>query len=114
MDNVYAFIQISIEKNTSSIETNSLVIVGGEGHMTENSRKVIHTAYPEIATINFASYKVRLKVLSGKLLIEPSDTWGMWDIERYISLVENRRDGSDGFKRPPEPSPLSFKPSFHF
>jgi hypothetical protein len=43
--NVYAFIQISIRKNISSIE------------------------------------------MFFQINVEPSDMWGMWDIERYIYLV---------------------------
>ena len=41
----------------------------------------------EVEIINFASYKVRVEVKNEKLVIEPSDLWGMWDIERYISLL---------------------------
>ncbi|MDF2565241.1 MAG: hypothetical protein K0Q53_1636 [Massilibacillus sp.] len=41
----------------------------------------------EVQLINFAAYKVRVEVRDEKLVIEPSDLWGMWDIERYISLL---------------------------
>lgn len=41
----------------------------------------------EIEIINFAAYKVRVEVRDEKLVIEPSDLWGMWNIERYISLL---------------------------
>ncbi|GMQ57209.1 YdcF family protein [Vallitalea sediminicola] len=41
----------------------------------------------EIKIINFASYKVKVTVKNEKLVIEPSDIWGMWDIKRYISLL---------------------------
>lgn len=41
----------------------------------------------EVEIINFASYKVRVEVRNEKLVIEPSDIWGMWDINRYISLL---------------------------
>jgi uncharacterized SAM-binding protein YcdF (DUF218 family) len=41
----------------------------------------------EVQLINFAAYKVSIEVINGKLVIEPSDLWGMWDIERYISLL---------------------------
>lgn len=41
----------------------------------------------EVEIINFASYKVRVEVRNEKLVVVPSDLWGMWDIERYISLL---------------------------
>ncbi|KRE99830.1 hypothetical protein ASG89_27240 [Paenibacillus sp. Soil766] len=41
----------------------------------------------KVEVINFAAYKVRVEVKSEKLVIEPTDIWGMWDIERYISLL---------------------------
>lgn len=43
--------------------------------------------HSEIKIINFASYKVKVTVKNEKLVIEPSDIWGMWDIDRYISLL---------------------------
>lgn len=41
----------------------------------------------EVQLINFAAYKVRVEVSNEKLVVVPSDLWGMWDIERYISLL---------------------------
>lgn len=41
----------------------------------------------KIQIINFASYKVKVVVENAKLVFEPSDIWGMWSIERYISLL---------------------------
>lgn len=41
----------------------------------------------EVEIINFASYKVRVEVRNEKLIIEPPDIWGMWDIKKYISLL---------------------------
>lgn len=46
-----------------------------------------HLKNSEVEIINFASYKVRIEVKDDKLIIEPSGIWGMWDIERYISLL---------------------------
>jgi hypothetical protein len=40
-----------------------------------------------VEIINFASYKVKVEVKNKKLVIEPAGIWGMWDIERYISLL---------------------------
>jgi uncharacterized SAM-binding protein YcdF (DUF218 family) len=40
-----------------------------------------------VKVINFASYKVRVEVKGNKLVIDPPDIWGMWDMERYISLL---------------------------
>lgn len=41
----------------------------------------------DVEIINFASYKVRVEVRNKELVIEPSDLWGMWDMERYVSLL---------------------------
>ncbi|MBA2937334.1 YdcF family protein [Paenibacillus sp. CGMCC 1.16610] len=41
----------------------------------------------KVEVINFASYKVKVAIKNEKLVIDPSDIWGMWDIERYISLL---------------------------
>lgn len=55
----------------------------------------------KVEIINFASYKVRVVVKREKLVIEPSDIWGMWDINRYISLlmgeVPRLLDDSNGY-----------------
>lgn len=55
----------------------------------------------KVQLINFASYKVKVQVKNEKLVIEPSDIWGMWDIEKYISLlmgeIPRLLDNSDGY-----------------
>jgi len=53
--------------------------------MDAGFRKYLESA--EIQLINFAAYKVSVEVINGKLVIESSELWGMWDIERYISLL---------------------------
>lgn len=40
-----------------------------------------------INIINYASYKVKVVVKNGKLTYDNSNILGMWDIERYISLL---------------------------
>lgn len=37
--------------------------------------------------INFAAYRVKVTVMDEKLTLEPSNLWGMWNIERYITLL---------------------------
>ncbi|WP_042461869.1 ElyC/SanA/YdcF family protein [Neobacillus dielmonensis] len=55
----------------------------------------------EVELINFASYKVRVQVREGELVIEPSDLWGMWDLNRFISLlmgeIPRLLDNTDGY-----------------
>lgn len=55
----------------------------------------------KVEIVNFASYKVRVAVKCEKLVIVPSDIWGMWDINRYISLlmgeVPRLLDNSNGY-----------------
>jgi DUF218 domain. len=41
----------------------------------------------DIKIINFAAYQVRAEIKDEKLTFEPSNLWGMWDMERYISLL---------------------------
>lgn len=53
--------------------------------MDAGFRKYLQDSKVEV--INFATYKVRVEVKSEKLVFEPSGIWGMWDIERYISLL---------------------------
>lgn len=67
---------------------NNIVIVQDstmQCRMDAGFRKYLEES--EIVIINFASYKVRVEVKNEKLVIKPSDIWGMWDIERYISLL---------------------------
>ncbi|MGJ7909979.1 ElyC/SanA/YdcF family protein [Neobacillus sp. LXY-1] len=55
----------------------------------------------KVTVINFASYKVKVKVKSEKLVIEPTGIWGMWGVERYISLlmgeIPRLLDDSNGY-----------------
>lgn len=53
--------------------------------MDAGFRKYLQDA--EVKIINFAAYKVRVEVRNEKLVIEPAGLWGMWEIERYISLL---------------------------
>lgn len=55
----------------------------------------------KVEVINFASYKVKVEVKSEKIVIEPSGIWGMWSLERYISLlmgeIPRLLDDADGY-----------------
>jgi hypothetical protein len=53
--------------------------------MDAGFRKYLQDSKVEV--INFASYQVKVEVKNEKLVIEPTGIWGMWDIERYISLL---------------------------
>jgi uncharacterized SAM-binding protein YcdF (DUF218 family) len=67
--------------------------------MDAGFRRYLHNS--EVEIINFSSYKVKVKVRNEKLVIEPSDIWGMWDIKRYISLlmgeIPRLLDNADGY-----------------
>lgn len=67
--------------------------------MDAGFRKYLQNSEAEI--INFASYKVGIEVRNEKLVIEPSGIWGMWNIERYISLllgeIPRLLDDEDGY-----------------
>ncbi|MDD3223640.1 MAG: ElyC/SanA/YdcF family protein [Clostridium sp.] len=81
---------------------NNIIIVQDstmQRRMDAGFRKYLQDSKVEI--VNFASYKVRVAVKCEKLVIEPSDIWGMWDINRYISLlmgeVPRLLDDSNGY-----------------
>ncbi len=72
----------------SDINPSNIIIVQDatmQCRMDAGFRKCLKDSETEI--INFASYNVKVEVKNEKLVIEPSDIWGMWDIERYISLL---------------------------
>jgi uncharacterized SAM-binding protein YcdF (DUF218 family) len=51
--------------------------------------------------INYATYKATVIVEDGKLEFQQKDIWGMWDMERYISLlmgeIPRLSDDSQGY-----------------
>ena len=42
---------------------------------------------PKIELINYATYKLHFTVADNQLALEHNHLWGMWDINRYISLL---------------------------
>jgi uncharacterized SAM-binding protein YcdF (DUF218 family) len=67
---------------------NNMIIVQDatmQRRMDAGFRKYLQDS--KVTVINFASYKVSVAVYNGKLIIEPSGIWGMWDINKYISLL---------------------------
>lgn len=42
---------------------------------------------PKIKLINYATYKVHFIVDNNQLALENNSLWGMWDIDRYITLL---------------------------
>ncbi|MFH5183956.1 YdcF family protein [Paenibacillus sp. TAB 01] len=84
--NIITYALDVIKQNNLSL--NHIIIVQDstmQCRMDAGFRKYLQDAKVEV--INFASYKVKVVLKSEKLVIEPSDLWGMWDIERYISLL---------------------------
>lgn len=74
--------------NKNKLSPRNIIIVQDatmQCRMDAGFRKYLQNS--EVDIINFASYKVRVEVRNEKLVIEPSGIWGMWDIERYISLL---------------------------
>ena len=41
----------------------------------------------DVTIINYAAYMVNVIVNDGELAYYPPGIWGMWDIDRYISLL---------------------------
>lgn len=86
----------------NNLYANNLIIVQDstmQRRMDAGFRKYLKGL--EVKLINFASYKVKVQVKNEKLVIEPSDIWGMWDIEKYISLLMGEipriLDNADGY-----------------
>jgi Uncharacterized conserved protein len=56
---------------------------------------------PEIEIINFASYRAKIIVRDGILDFEPSNFWGMWDVQQYVTLlmgeIPRLTDNQDGY-----------------
>jgi len=72
----------------NNLAPNNMIIVQDatmQCRMDAGFRKYLQDS--KIEVINFASYKVKVEVKDEKLVIEPSTIWGMWEIERYISLL---------------------------
>jgi uncharacterized SAM-binding protein YcdF (DUF218 family) len=72
----------------TDLSPNNMIIVQDstmQCRMDAGFRKYLQDSNVEI--INFASYKVKVEVKNEKLVMEPTGIWGMWDIERYISLL---------------------------
>jgi uncharacterized SAM-binding protein YcdF (DUF218 family) len=86
----------------NKLSPNNIIIVQDstmQRRMDAGFRKYLQDSKVEV--INFASYKVKVEVKSGKIVIEPSGIWGMWDLERYISLlmgeIPRLLDDADGY-----------------
>jgi hypothetical protein len=72
----------------NNLSPNNIIIVQDstmQCRMDAGFRKYLQDSKVEV--INFASYQVKVEVKNEKLVIEPTGIWGMWDIERYISLL---------------------------
>ncbi|TVY07889.1 YdcF family protein [Paenibacillus cremeus] len=75
-----------IKQNNLSL--NNLIIVQDstmQCRMDAGFRKYLQD--PKVEVINFASYQARVEVKNEKLVMEPTGIWGMWEIERYVSLL---------------------------
>ncbi|MDP4105875.1 MAG: ElyC/SanA/YdcF family protein [Bacillota bacterium] len=86
----------------NKLSPNNIIIVQDstmQRRMDAGFRKYLQDS--KVAVINFASYKVRVEVKSEKIVIEPSGIWGMWGLERYISLlmgeIPRLLDDADGY-----------------
>ena len=55
---------------------------------------------PGIQVINYAVYDAKVVVRNGELIYE-KEIWGMWDIDRYLTLllgdVQRLSDNEDGY-----------------
>ncbi len=62
---------------------------------------IIDQKLKSASIINFAPYRVTVKVKDERLTLEPSNLWGMWNIERYITLlmgeIPRLLDEKDGY-----------------
>ena len=82
-NNVTYALRLLKEKN---ISTENIIIIQ-DASMQYRMEAGFKKYAPSINVINYASYKVKVIVKNGKLVFEKSDILGMWDMERYISLL---------------------------
>lgn len=67
------------------IECNS-IILSQDATMQHRMEAGLRKYRPDMTIINFATYKVTVAEDAGKLCFD-SDVWGMWDMDRYITLL---------------------------
>ena len=67
------------------IECNS-IILSQDATMQHRMEAGLRKYRPEMTIINFATYKVQVKENAGKLYFD-SEVRGMWNMDRYISLL---------------------------
>lgn len=72
----------------NKLQANNIIIIQDstmQCRMDAGFRKYLKDS--KVNIINFASYQARVKVDDRRLVFEPSNIWGMWDMEKYISLL---------------------------
>lgn len=68
------------------IDFNS-IILAQDATMQCRMEMVLRKYVPaDVAIINYATYKVKVAEKQGRLVYE-NEVWGMWDMERYITLL---------------------------
>lgn len=87
-----------LEKNNIKAEN---IIIVQDSSMQCRMEAGFRKYAPNINIINFASYKAKVIVKDNKLIFEKNDILGMWDMERYISLlmgeIPRLYDNKDGY-----------------
>lgn len=67
------------------IDCNS-IILSQDATMQHRMEAGLRKYRPDMTVINYATYKVKVRDVEGKLSYD-SDVWGMWNIDRYITLL---------------------------
>lgn len=82
-NNVIYALNLLKEKN---INAENIIIIQDASmqHRMEAGLKKYNSS---ISIINYASYRIKVVVQNGKLTFDKSNILGMWDIEKYISLL---------------------------
>ena len=81
--NNITFLLELLEEN--GIECNS-VILSQDATMQRRMEAGLRKYRPDMLIINFATYKVRVNAMADELIYD-SDVGGMWEIDRYITLL---------------------------
>lgn len=81
------------------IEHNNILIVQ-DATMQQRMDATFRKFAPDVTVINFASYSVNVVCKDGQLCFK-QDVWGMWDMQRYITLlmgeIPRLMDNADGY-----------------
>lgn len=96
-NNVTNVLALLREKNIAAQH----IIIMQDGSMQRRMAAGFDKYAPNLTVINFAVYQAALTVQNGELVYAKPPFWGMWTVERYITLlmgeIPRLADNADGY-----------------